>query len=68
VNPAVATPAGTVMLAGTVALALLLLSATDTPPVGATALSVTVQAEDPDAFTVLGEQLKLCIVTGGGAI
>ena len=67
-NPAVATPAGTVTLAGTVALVLLLLSATAKPPAGATALSVTVQAEDPGAFTVPGEQLKVFIVTGGGAI
>jgi hypothetical protein len=63
VNPAVATPAGTVTLAGTVALVLLLESATAKPPAGATALSVTVQAEDPGAFTVPGEQLKPLTVT-----
>ena len=62
-NPAVTTPAATVTLAGTVALALLLLSVTPKPPAGATALSVTVQAEDPGAFTVLGEQLKPLTVT-----
>ena len=62
-NPTVAAPAGTVTLAGTVALALLLLSVTASPPAGATALSVTVQAEDPGAFTVLGEQLKPLTVT-----
>ena len=62
-NPAVATPAGTVTLVGTVALALLLESATARPPAGAAALSVTVQAEDPGAFTVLGEQLKPLTVT-----
>ena len=67
VNPADATPAGTVTLAGTVALALLLLSVTARPPAGATPLSVTMQAEDPGAFTVPGEQLKIFIVTGGGA-
>jgi hypothetical protein len=67
VNPAVATPAGTVTLAGTVALALLLLSATARPPAGATALNVTVQAEDPGAFTVPGEQLKVFIVIGGAS-
>ena len=66
-NPAVATPAGTVTLAGTVALVLLLLSATAKPPVGATALNVTVQAEDPGAFTVPGEQFKLFTVTGGAS-
>jgi len=63
VNPAVATPAGIVTLAGTVALALLLLRATAKPEAGATALSVTVQAEDPGAFTVLGEQIKPLTVT-----
>ena len=67
-NPAVDTPTGTVTLAGTVALALLLESATASPPTGATALNVTVQAEDPGAFTVVGEQIKVFIVTGGGAI
>jgi hypothetical protein len=65
VNPTVATPAGTVTLAGTVALTLLLLRATARPPTGATALNVTVQAEDPGAFTVPGVQLKVFIVTGG---
>jgi hypothetical protein len=63
VNPAVATPAGTVTLAGTVAFTLLLLSATAKPPAGATPLSVTVQAEDPGAFTVPGEQLNPLTVT-----
>jgi hypothetical protein len=63
VNPAAATPAGTVTLAGTVALALLLKSATAKPPAGATPVRVTVQAEDPGAFTVLGEQLKPLTVT-----
>jgi hypothetical protein len=41
----------------------LLESATTKPPAGATALSVTVQAEDPGAFTVTGEQLKPLTVT-----
>ena len=62
-NPAVATPAGTVTLAGTVALVLLLLSVTAKPEAGATALNVTVQAEDPGAFTVVGEQIKPLTVT-----
>ena len=62
-NPAVATPAGTDTLAGTVALALLLESATAKPPAGATPLSVTVQAEEPGAFTVPGEQLNPLTVT-----
>ena len=51
------------MLAGTDALALLLESVTARPPAGATALNVTVQAEDPGAFTVPGEQLKPLTVT-----
>ena len=38
---------------------MLLESATANPPAGATPLSVTVQAEDPGAFTVPGAQLKL---------
>ena len=62
-NPTVATPAGTVTLAGTVALVLLLERATASPPAGATALNVTVQAEDPGAFTVVGEQIKPLTVT-----
>ena len=63
VNPAVATPAGTVTLAGTIALSLLLFSPTAKPPAGASPFSVTVQAEDPGAFTVPGEQLKPLTVT-----
>jgi hypothetical protein len=47
------------MLAGTVTLALLLESPTVTPPAGAGADKVTVQAELPGAFTVPGAQLKL---------
>ena len=42
---------------------MLLLRATAKPEAGATALSVTVQAEDPGAFTVLGEQIKPLTVT-----
>ena len=65
VKTAVVAPAGTVTLAGTVALALLLESDTAKPPVGAAALDVTVQEEDPGAFTVPGEQLTVFNVTGG---
>jgi len=52
-------PAATVTLAGTVTLALLLDSATLTPPAGAAALSVTVHAEVPGATTPAGLQLRL---------
>ncbi|MBZ5634652.1 MAG: hypothetical protein LAO55_16135 [Acidobacteriia bacterium] len=51
----VVAPAPTVTSAGTVALGLLLDSATASPPLGAALLRVTVQAEDPGAFTVVGE-------------
>jgi hypothetical protein len=68
VNATEANPAGAVTEEGTVRLVLFLLSVTAKPPAGATPLSVTVQAEDPGAFTVTGEQLKVFIVTGGGAI
>jgi hypothetical protein len=47
-------PDGTVTLAGTVTLELLLARATTNPPVRAAPLSVTVQAEVPAAFTVVG--------------
>jgi hypothetical protein len=64
VKAAVVAPTGTITLAGTVALALLLESITTKPPVGAMALSVTVQEEEePGAFAVPGEQIKLLTVT-----
>src|SRR5580692_2624390 len=47
------------MLLGTVTLALLLDSATVTPPVGAGADNVTAQLELPGAMTLPGEQLRL---------
>ena len=64
VNPALVWPALTPTLAGTVMLALLLLSAT-VAPLGGAAVKVTVQFEVPGAFTVEGEQLRLegCGVT-----
>lgn len=58
VNVPVVAPALTVTLAGTVAFALSLDSATASPPVRAALLNVTVQIEDPGAFTVAGEQTK----------
>jgi hypothetical protein len=64
VNPAVVVPTGTVTLPGTVALALLLESVTAKPPAGATAPRVTVQEDEPGAFTLPGAQLKLFDVTG----
>ena len=47
-------PAGTVTLAGTVALALLLDSDTTAPPAGAPLLSVTVASEELPPVTVVG--------------
>ena len=59
VNIAVVDPAFTVTVPGTVADALLLESATLAPPVGAAALSVTVQLLVPGVLTEPGVQLKL---------
>ena len=59
----VVAPAVTVMLAGTVALALLLDNATASPPLGAAPLSVTVHAEVPGAFTLVGLQVTPLGVT-----
>ena len=47
-NPAVVAFAGTVTVAGTVTAALLLDRLTLSPPLGAAALSLTVQASVPD--------------------
>ncbi|MBZ5676599.1 MAG: hypothetical protein LAP61_20365 [Acidobacteriia bacterium] len=55
---AVVAPEETVMLAGTVAFALLLDSATAKPPDAAVLLSVTVQEAVPGAFTLSGVQLN----------
>jgi hypothetical protein len=52
-------PAVTVRLAGTVTLALLLDSATLAPPLGAVALSVTVQVDVPRETTLAGLQFRL---------
>jgi hypothetical protein len=68
VNATEANPAGAVTEEGTVRLVLLLLSVTAKPPAGATALSVTVQAEDPGAFTVIGEQLNPLTVTAAFSV
>jgi hypothetical protein len=46
------------MLLGSVTVMLLLASATVAPPLGAGADKVTVQLEEPGAFTVPGEQLS----------
>ena len=54
VNVADTLPAATVTFAGTVALALLLDSATDVPPVGAAVFNVTVPVEGLPGATVLG--------------
>ena len=54
-------------LLGTVTFALPLVSDTTEPPAGAAELSVTVQTEEPGAFTVPGEQFKLLrLITTGG--
>jgi hypothetical protein len=54
VKLAVVCPAATVTLAGTVAAALLLDSVTTVPPLGATAVRVTVPVELAPPVTVLG--------------
>ena len=55
-KPTLAAPAGTVTLAGTVALVLLLVTPTTNPPARAALLNVTVHAETPPALTVAGAQ------------
>ena len=55
-------PAGTVTLAGTVALALLLAREVPNPPVSAAPLSVTMHIEDPPALTVAGVHDRLVSV------
>jgi hypothetical protein len=57
-------PAATVTLPGTVALVLLLDSVTTRPPLGAALLKVTVQADDPGAFTLEGEHERPLGTTG----
>jgi hypothetical protein len=54
VKVALALPAATVTEAGTVAAALLLESETETPPVGAAPLSVTVPVVDVPLVTLVG--------------
>ena len=63
---AVVAPANTVTLPGTVAFALLLDSATASPPPGAAPLKVRVHAEFPGAFTLAGVQDTLLGVTRVG--
>jgi hypothetical protein len=64
VNWALLDPAAIVRRAGSDTLALLSESVTATPPAGAAPLSVTVQVDDPGAFTLAGEQVKLLTVAG----
>src|SRR6266851_5551309 len=69
VNVALLLPAGTVMLGGTVAAAVLLLeSVTAAPPAGAAPLNVTVPTEDEPAITLVGFNVSAVSVTavGGG--
>jgi hypothetical protein len=61
VKAALDCPAATVTEAGIVKLELLSESATLVPPPGAAVLIVTVQAEDPAAVNVVGEQLSALI-------
>jgi hypothetical protein len=58
VKPALVWPAATVTEAGAVRLAWLLANATTAPPEEAAALRETVQAEDPAAVNVVGEQFN----------
>ena len=61
VNVAAVLPCGTVMLNGTCATsALVLLSATITPPNGAGPESVTVPVAEAPPFTCFDDRLRLC--------
>ena len=69
VNVALLAPAATVTLAGTVAVAVLLVRATAAPPVGAGPLSVTVPVEEDPPFTVVGLSAtdeSVGLIGGGG--
>jgi hypothetical protein len=69
VNVAVVAPAGTVMLAGTLAAPLLLESATCAPPVGAAPLSVTVPVGDcVPPVTLAGFSVSEETVGSGGDV
>ena len=57
VKLALAAPAGTVMLAGTVASVLLQLSVTASPPTGAAALKVALPVEELPPATLVGLRL-----------
>jgi hypothetical protein len=63
-NVAVVCPAATVTLAGTAAAVLLLPSVTNAPPVGATALNVTVPVELAPPVTLVGFKDTEETVTG----
>src|SRR5262249_15610793 len=67
VQVALVAPAATVTLPGTVAAALLLDSVTALPPVGATALSVTVPCDVPPPVTLVGLTLRAERVGADGA-
>ncbi len=58
VKEALEAPAGTVIVAGTVTLALLLERATLVPPGGAALVKIAVHVEVPPALTVEGEQVN----------
>jgi hypothetical protein len=65
VNPALAAPAGTVTVLGTVTAELLLDKLTFRPPLGAEVLSVTVQASVPDP--VMAPLLQNSALNAAGA-
>jgi len=65
-NVALAAPAGTVMLAGTVAAALELKSCTGAPPLGAALWRVTVPVDEVPPFTIVGDTVRE--VSGGVAL
>ena len=66
VNVALAAPAGTVTLAGTVATAVLLLEReTRAPPLGAGALSITLPVEGDPPLTLVGFSVSEVRVGGG---
>lgn len=66
VNVALEAPAGTVTLAGTVAVAELEASDTTAPPVGAALVNVTVPCEVPPPVTLAGLSVKALRLAGGG--
>lgn len=65
VNVALVAPAAMVTLAGTAADVLELASETETPPLGAALVRVTVPVEDEPPATLVGERLTVERLAGG---